>query len=131
MNTSSPPCNGEVPWKTYLKTAAFLAPAISILCFSCVFLIPKLETLWRDAGFTSPSALTFLHLAQFSVQHWLPISTIVIVVLAFLEWRSAGWPRYRRAMAGASVFVVNTVILVFMTMMFATALLVAPRLNCR
>src|ERR1051326_9444497 len=43
MNASGTNPNFEVRWATYAKAAAFLAPALALWAFSCVFLVPKLK----------------------------------------------------------------------------------------
>ena len=127
----NPPASGtdiEPRWRTYLRGAAFSIPALSILGFSCVFLLPKLETIWRDAGFGVSSAITAVHVAYFVTQYFILIAATVIAVVALLEWRSSQWPRYRRASVCVAAFLTNTAILVFITAMLMTALMAAPGL---
>ena len=62
----------------------------SKFCFSSVYLVPKLETLWRDARFGASSfAITAVQVAYFVTQHFLSIAAIVAAALVFLEWRSS------------------------------------------
>jgi hypothetical protein len=133
MNASPSDTYIEPRWRTYLRGAAFSIPALFILAFSSVFLLPKLETLWRDAAFgasseMAPSAIAAVRLAYFVTQHLVVIAVIVITVLVLLEWRSRRWPRYRRATIGIAAFLANTAILIFITAMFMTALMTAPAL---
>lgn len=105
-----------------------MTPALLTLAFSGVFLLPKLKTIWRDAGYDSPGALRMLQLAGFLGDHAAALSAALLVLLVLLEWRARRWPRYRRAAVGTAAFLVNTGVLLFMTVMFATALLAAPAL---
>lgn len=72
--------------------------------------------------------ITAVQVAYFVTQHFFLIGAGVIVGLVLLEWRSSRWPRYRRASVGVAAFCTNTVILVFITVMFMTALMAAPSL---
>ncbi len=111
MNPPASSTDIEPRWRTYLRGAAFSIPALFILAFSSVFLLPKLETLWRDAAFgatseMAPSAMAAVHLAYFVTQHLVVIAVTVIAVVVLL----------------------NTAILIFITAMFMTALMTAPAL---
>ena len=133
MNPATSDLDIETRWRTYLRGAAFSLPALFILAFSSVFLLPKLETLWRDASFgasseMAPSAIAAVHLAYFVTQHLVVIAVAVIAVVVLLEWRSSRWPRYRRASVGITAFLANTAILILITAMLMTALMAAPAL---
>jgi hypothetical protein len=118
------------PWgRTYLRGAAFSIPALLVLAFSSVYLFPKLETLWRDARFGASSAtITAVQTAYFVTQHFFIITATIAGTLVLLEWRSSRWPQYRRVSVSVAAFLVNTAILVFITVMFMTALMAAPAL---
>jgi hypothetical protein len=128
MNPSPSTAPSESAWRTYLKAVAFSFPAIVVLGFTNVFMLPKLETIWRDAHFGSPSALAAVHAVQFVAGNSIVISLGIVALLALLEWRVAGWPRRRRICLGAAVFAGNTAVLVFVTAMLMTALMAAPAL---
>jgi hypothetical protein len=116
-------------WRTYLRGAAFSIPALLVLAFSSVYLFPKLETLWRDARFGASSAtITAVQTAYFMTRHFFIIAATVAGTLVLLEWRSRSWPQYRRVSVCVTAFLVNTAILVFITVMFMTALMAAPAL---
>ena len=108
-------------------------PALVLLSFSSIYLLPKLETLWRDAGFgasfsMASTAITSVNVVYFVTQHFVSIAVIAFAGIVLLEWRSSQWPRYRKATVGVAAFLTNTAILVFITMMFMTALMAAPAL---
>ena len=118
----------EPQWKTYLKAAVFSAPALFIWAFAAVFLFPKLEMIWRDAGFAASGVQRALQLSRLLVSHGFLVFLGVILVFTLIEWRSNQWPRYRRASLVVVVFLLNTTVLLLITTMFVTALLAAPAL---
>jgi hypothetical protein len=128
MNSQTSQNTTEARWRTYLRGATFSIPALVILSFISIFLLPKLETIWRDAGFGAPSAITAVHVAYFVTRNLLIIGAAFLAVLVFLEWRSTHWPRYRKTAVDIAAFLTNTAVLVFITIMFMTAMLAAPAL---
>jgi len=116
----------ELRWTTYAKAVALLLPAVSLWGFSGVFLFPKLETIWRDAGFDNPTALGVMGASNFLMSHAVLISAAIILIFVLLEWRNRGWPRYRRGCVGLVGFGLNSAVLVLLTPMRATAILAAP-----
>ncbi len=128
MNLPQTTNSYEPWWKTYVKAVVFVTPAVSALAFSMIYLLPKLQEIWKQAGFSEPSAYQALSLAAFALQNGFLILLALALILALLEWRSTLWPRYRRAFVGTATFIVNTTVLIFITAMFATALMAAPAL---
>jgi hypothetical protein len=133
MNEPASITDNESWWKTYVKGAAFSLPAVAILAFSSIYLLPKLETLWRDTSFGSSfamasSAITAVQVAHFVTQHLVVMVVAVTAVIALLEWRSRRWPKYRRVSVSVVAFVTNTAVMVFITAMLMTALMAAPAL---
>jgi|ERR1051326_135374 hypothetical protein len=122
MNASGTNPNFEVRWATYAKAAAFLAPALALWAFSCVFLVPKLKQISGNAGLALP---TLLQMTLFASSHYVLIAAALVFSIILLEWRSNKWPRYRRTTLGMSVFVINTLILLVITTMVFWALLTA------
>jgi hypothetical protein len=123
MNTSCINPNVEARWATYAKAAAFLTPALSLWIFSCVFLMPKLKQIANNASLALP---TLLQITLFLSSHFVLISATLVLSLVFLEWRSNRWPRYRRTTLGVSIFLINTLVLLVITLMVFSALLAAP-----
>jgi hypothetical protein len=124
MNIST--INLEPRWATYLKAAAFLAPAVFLWAVSVVFLIPKLQQICADAGGNPLPAVVRIMIGL--TQHGVFISGGIILLLVLLEWRSSTWPRYRRAAIGIGTFLLNAVVLSSIFMMVVAALLAAPAL---
>jgi hypothetical protein len=129
MNTS----HTEPAWATYLKAAAFLLPALFLATLSAIWVVPKLQQICAVAGVPEATAGTFWNLTQSSIQmmrllseHGHLIAGGIILLLILLEWRSARWPRYRRATISFGAFVLNTFVLIALFMMFLAAILAAP-----
>ena len=131
MNTSH--TNIEPAWATYLKTTGYLTPAIFLWGFAAIFLVPKLQQICLHAGLASEEFLWSLTHASIRAtnsfaDYWLFITLGLVVVLALLECRFANWPRYRRATVGLGAFLLNTLILLSILIMFVAALVAAPAL---
>lgn len=128
MNALPANLNLEPWWRTYLKAAAFLLPPVTIWALSCVFVFPKLKTLWRDAGFMDETMLGFMGASNFFMDHGVLICAGVIALLSLLEWRKGAWPRYRWASVGTMVFLLNGAVLVLIFAMLCSAIVVAAGL---
>ena len=128
MNALSSNLNVESWWRTYLKAAAFLIPPVAIWALSCVFVFPKLKTLWRDTGFMDSTMPGFIRASDFFMHHGVLICFGGVALLGFLEWRKGVWPRYRRASVGTLVFVLNAMVLILIFAMLCSAIVVAAGL---
>jgi hypothetical protein len=122
MNTSYPNTNVEPRWATYLKSAGFMLPAVTVWMLMVVFVAPKLREICGNAGLTLPGVYGFVF---FLMQNWLLIGGAVVAGLIFLEWRSDRWPRYRRAAFGVSVFFLNAAVLTLIFSMVIYAIIAA------
>jgi len=125
MNALPSNLNVESWWRTYLKAAAFLLPPVAIWAISCVFVFPKLKTLWRDTGIMDSTMLGFMRTSNFFEEHGVLILAAVIALLGLLEWRLSLWPRYRRASVGTLVFLLNGAVLILIFAMLCSAVIVA------
>jgi hypothetical protein len=128
MNAPSSNLNLEPWWRTYLKAAAFLMPPVAIWAISCVFVFPKLKTLWRDTGFMDETMLGFIRASDFFMEHGVVICLGVVAVLSLLEWRKGVWPRYRGVSVGTLVFLLNATVLILIFAMLCSAIIVAAGL---
>ncbi len=126
MNTSSPDTNMQLAWATYLKSGAYVLPAITLWMLVIVFVFPKLNQMCHSAGVTIPGVY-FLALSL--TQHGLLVGGGFLAALFLLESRSNIWPRYRRATVGVGVFVMNSVILVLIAVMVLLATIAANNLS--
>lgn len=129
MNTSF---NSMEPrWATYFRAGAFLAPALFLWSLSAVFIIPKLQQICLDSGIAGGTS-TFWSVTQSNIrtvntfrEHGVWAVAGLILALVVLEWRSAGWPRYRRAAVGFGTFAVNLLVMVSIFLMILTAVVAA------
>jgi hypothetical protein len=126
MNTMNPPSNLEPRSATYTKAAVFLSPALLLSVFSMMFLMPKLQVICREAGFTLPWVY---HVTAFMADHPMLVLAALIAPFALLEWRWSRWPQFRRVSLGGTVFVLNAAVLVLLTLAMIFALSAAPNLN--
>ena len=131
MNSSS--SNLDPGWAIYLKTGAFVFPALAIWTLSTVFLLPKLEQICALAGFSPRNPAWTLTHANFTTMmffrdYGLWVLSAIVLAVVLLEWRSGWWPRYRRVFLGLGSFILNSVVLVSIFFMIVTALLAAPAL---
>jgi hypothetical protein len=127
MNTSNQ--NIEPRWATYLKTAAFIVPAVFIWVGSCVMIVPKLKEVCNASGMhlLEPVSIA-LTLSEFLKNNFIVESVVIFAALIFLEWRSRWWPRYRRPVFGVLAFLLNLIALILMTTLCVCAVLAGANL---
>jgi hypothetical protein len=116
----------EPRWRTYgdyLKAALFLAPVLFIWGLAVVFVYPKVQQIWAEAGFSHLVAVRVMRTSLFFAQYAGLFLAAVVAALVVLEWRSQFWPRYRRAMVLTGVFLLNSAILfsIFATLAMTVA----------
>lgn len=126
MNSSYPTANFEPRWATYIKSAAFLLPAVTLWTLVVVFVFPKLKEICNQAGVTLPSTYYFV-LAL--MQHSVLIGGFLLAAIGLLEWRSERWPRYRRAAVGITVFTLNAAALVLISFLVVYAVVAAVQIS--
>jgi hypothetical protein len=125
MNTS----NIEPRWATYLKSAAFLFPAVGLWILNMVFIFPKCQDICNAAKVNIPAWLqTAIALANILKNNFLLICVSLIIVLVLLEWRVRQWPRYRRAIFGVLAFLLNLAVLLWITTLLVLSLVAVPNL---
>lgn len=131
MNTSSSNRNLEPAWATYLKSGGFALPAIFIWLVIAVFVLPKFNQVVGQSGI-APSIPGFIRfgwdLARFLTYHWFIFCGAFVFTVALLEWRIEKWRRYRRAACGIGVFLLNSAVLVAISVMVVLSLVAAPLL---
>ena len=126
MNSSYPTANFEPRWATYIKSAAFLLPAVTLWTLVVFFVFPKLNEICKQAGVTLPAAYYFV---LSLMQHSILICGSLVAALALLEWRSDRWPRYRRTAFGIAVFTLNTAALILISFMVVYAVIAAVQIS--
>jgi hypothetical protein len=118
----------EARWKTFLKAAAFLLPAVVLWGFASVFFAPKLQELWARGGGTTGDAQWVMSMVMFLVHHGSQILFVAGLLAVAGEFRARQWARYRRLALGSLVLLLNSAVLLGLWFMCAAALLIAPAL---
>jgi hypothetical protein len=127
MNTSN--SNIEPRWATYFKNIAFILPAMFLWVCSCVFVLPKLKEICAASGMALPKLmLAALALSDLFKSHLVVLSVLLFGALAFLEWRSRWWSRYRRLCFGIAAFVLNSIALILITTLSVLAVVAGANL---
>lgn len=131
MNTSSSNGSLEPAWATYLKSGGFVLPAAFLWLLIAIYVLPKFNQVVWQSGIT-PSIPGFIRfgwdLARFLTYHWFIFCGALILVLSFLEMRIEKWRRYRRAACGIGVFLLNSAVLIAISVMVVLSLVAAPLL---
>jgi len=128
MNTLSSDASVEPRWKTYLKGAVFLLPALifwEVVCFKCV---PILVTIVQNSGSHLGRAEGFWNFSMFIVRHGFSILAAIIVVFAIFELFSRAGKRYRRSAVGGVVWLLNSIVICGLASLFTVTLIVFPNL---
>jgi hypothetical protein len=127
MQNTSPTL--ETGWKTYLKSAVFLAPAVLFSAVAAIFILPKLETVWRDAGLGETPELWMVHTPTVILRNGMLVFWILAGSFALFEFTlKKSWPRFRRPVLGTIVFLLNGIALYTITLMCIAAMVAAPAL---
>jgi hypothetical protein len=116
----------ERAWKTYLKNILFVAPAILFCAVALIFILPKLQTLWRDAGLADSGALWMVKTPATILQNGTLILGLLVGVLAILELAVKPFARFRRGVLGSLAFILNGAALYTLTLMCMAGVMVAP-----
>jgi hypothetical protein len=117
----------EPPWKTYLKNVLFVAPAILFSAVALIFILPKLQTLWRDAGLANSRELWMVATPAKILQNGATILTVTVGVLLALELGAkCAFDRFRRGVLGALTFALNGAALCTLTLMCMAGVMVGP-----
>jgi hypothetical protein len=129
MNMNIPNSSLEPRWATYLKSAAWIFPAVFVWIACCVFVVPKLKELGYASQMELPNLISFqLAVADAIRMNFLLGSLIILIALVLVEWRWHGWSRYRRLLFGIAGFCLNFSALCFLASLLVYAVLVASHL---
>lgn len=118
---------------TYFRSAVFLLPAAVLWAVAATYVAPAFNELWEQAGISKPTDLAKLLRFDLAIMalfgnNLLLIAGAVVLLLGFLEWRSTGWPRYRRAIISGGVYLVNFAVLFSLGLLFVAATFAAREL---
>jgi hypothetical protein len=101
----------EPAWRTYLRSAAFVAPALLAWGFVAVFVFPKYKQMWVDTKLMDSEYQWIMSSVAFGFDHLNIICAFLalpLLMLEFTRWRS----RYRPGIWAGLAFLLNTTILV-------------------
>ena len=128
MNTSSQ--HLEPGWATYLKSAAYILPALFVWIGSFVLVVPKLKEICSVSGTTFPKPILIALVLADCVRNNSILGTVVILAaLILLEWRSRRWPRQRRLVFGITAFSLNFITLAYIAGLLVFAVVVGANLS--
>jgi hypothetical protein len=124
MHTSF--ANLEPRWATYAKTVAFLAPAAWLWMASCTYVVPKFKQICETTDVMKSTGFWHLVRVDIGITNLVLDNAVLILpagilALILLEWRWQNWPRYRRALFGFGAFLLNSLVLISLFIMFIAA----------
>jgi hypothetical protein len=115
-------------FRTYLRAVALLIPTIFFWTFASLFLVPKVEQIWDDAGLTGSKVQWLFDASDALKQSFYFIVAAAVLILLLLEFRWPAWPQYRRTVVACFTLFCHTAVLVGVTTIAVTVCVAAPRL---
>jgi hypothetical protein len=111
------------------QSLAITFPALVIWNFADIFLLPKLEQLWRDTNLLTSKAVWILETSHLLIHttKWLLVPGLLLLVI--LELCVSSWPRYRRVVVTFIAVSFHMVVLLGLAAVSTSALLAAPILE--
>lgn len=119
--------DAEPAWRTYLRSAAFVAPALVAWAFVAVYVFPKYKQMWVDSRMMDSEFQWIMSSVSFGIDNMNIICGLLalpVLMLEFTPWGS----RHRRAVLAALVFILNTTIIVELTGACLVAAIAGPAL---
>lgn len=125
------PASARAPesiWLTYIRAAAIFLPGLFFLAFVTIFIFPKVEALWLEAGLQASHAQSFMRATQtlFSSARYLII--VLLTIFCLLECLWAPWPRWRAMVTTIAVSAFNIFVLLTLTTATISVCLTVPKL---
>jgi hypothetical protein len=119
----------EPGWATYLRGLLLMGPALFIWFSTRILILPKLKEIWLASRLDMPSLLRQI-LAGMDVtcRYWWAFAAGAVALLGLLEWRSRGWPRFRRTTMGCGIFTLNLCALLALAAIGILGILAAAQL---
>ena len=100
--------------KTYMGAILFLLPGSFCTIFSTLFLHPKFKAIWEKLEISEdpPAVINFfVSFSGFVFDYFQFFIAVPILVVLFLEFKSATWRRLRGVFIGALVIAANSIVL--------------------
>ena len=89
-NLGQPPPT-EPRWQTYLKSLAFILPAVLAWRFACVFLVPRVRETCFTTGLEKSQGAWIWQYVFFLVQRGTSLCLVLVASLILLESLARGW----------------------------------------
>ncbi|HEY6227854.1 MAG TPA: hypothetical protein VI282_12095 [Verrucomicrobiae bacterium] len=118
----------EAAWRTYLRSMAFVGPALLAWAFVAVYVFPKFQQMWVDSKMMDSEFEWIIRSVSFGMHNMELICALLALPILILEF-TAWSPRYRRAVLAILVFVINTTIIVGLTGACVVAAIAGPALH--
>lgn len=128
MESSTVSAKFEPAWLTYTKSLLWLLPALLCWAFAAIFIIPKFQQIWADAGLVVSPMQWLMNALVFSTHHGGQFVSVLLLLLVLPEWFVRDWPRYRRAALGGGSFVTNTAVLLYLLGLCMAGAIAGPAL---
>ena len=128
MSAAKPPPlpGGEHPAASYIRFALAVLPSATFLKFAEIFLYPKVQALWKDAGLAGGKVQWLADYTEILCAAFVPLLGLTILGSIAMEFRERTW-RWMRSwaliLAGAGL---NLIVLFAITFMTISACLAAP-----
>jgi hypothetical protein len=125
----------EPAWKTYVKVAIGLIPTFFFWLFSLFINFPKIQSLWAKAGFgvdgqQAPTAAlrVFIDLSRLVFLNFYFLLGPFVLGLVILELWVKPWDRLRRPVCTVAAVLLNTLLLLGLTVTIVAALVAGDKL---
>jgi hypothetical protein len=119
--------DAEPAWRTYLRSAALMTPALVAWVFVAIYVFPKFQQMWVDSRMMDSEYQWMMRSVSFAFGNMNFIYALLALPLLVLEFMP-GRSRYRRAVWASLVFVLNTTIIVGLTGACVLAAIAGPAL---
>jgi hypothetical protein len=119
--------DGEPAWRTYLRSAVFVAPALLAWAFIAVYVFPKYQQMWRDSKMMDSEFEWMMRSVSFGMHHMDIVLAVLGLPVLLLEFTPSP-SRYRRTVWAALVFILNTTIILELTALCVVGAIAGPAL---
>jgi hypothetical protein len=115
--------------KTYWRALVYVITAMFFISFASLFLVPRIEQIWKDTGRRSEIMEAMIATIGFLKSNANPLILVLVALIGLLEWKVSWWKRYRGVIVEVIVYGVVFVTLAFFAAIATSALILAPLIN--
>ncbi|MGC3991448.1 MAG: hypothetical protein QM796_17540 [Chthoniobacteraceae bacterium] len=101
-------------------------PSIFFWGFASIFLVPKIQQIWQEAGLSGSKAQWLINLSDAFHHHFYFVAGGIILLLFLVERWWPRWPLYRRMVVTIAIVLFHTLVLFGITVLATCALLAVP-----